>query len=197
MKCDYCTNEIPTGTEVLSDGRCFCNALHRKWWHEQGLATQAQIKPTRVLAKPKKRLTKAQWGIIVGVLFTMIGSAVGTKLGSGLFNSDASIDKQLMQIASEFNKSCPIMVDKETRLNNVVASTGKTVIYNYTLVDLSLEQVKIPQLQDYIRPRAINNVKTSPDMKMFRDNKVTMVYRYSDKAGKFLCDIKVTPEDVQ
>jgi len=39
----------------------------------------------------------------------------------------------------------------------------------------------------------INNVKTNPDLKIYRDNKVTMAYNYKDKNGIFVLKISVTP----
>ena len=35
MKCEYCNKEIPAGTEVESNGRYFCNALHKYHWEQQ------------------------------------------------------------------------------------------------------------------------------------------------------------------
>ncbi len=37
-----------------------------------------------------------------------------------------------MEIASEINKSCPMMIDKETQFDNALAMPGKVFQYNYT-----------------------------------------------------------------
>lgn len=100
----------------------------------------------------------------------------------------------MMQAASQINQSCPIMVDQETRLDNAVAMPGKIFQYNYTLVNLAKDSINISGLESYIKPMILNNVKTNPDMKSFRDNKITMTYTYKDKYGVFITRIDITPE---
>ncbi|WP_187294261.1 hypothetical protein [Olleya sp. ITB9] len=46
----------------------------------------------------------------------------------------------------------------------------------------------------YIRPNIIENVKNSPDLKTYRDNNISLDYRYYDKNGVFTMEISVTPE---
>uniref|UniRef100_A0AAU6WPS6 Uncharacterized protein n=1 Tax=Chryseobacterium endophyticum TaxID=1854762 RepID=A0AAU6WPS6_9FLAO len=38
-------------------------------------------------------------------------------------------------------------------------------------------------------------MKTSPEIKEFRDRDVTMVYTYYDKDGKKTADFKITPDE--
>jgi hypothetical protein len=68
------------------------------------------------------------------------------------------------------------------------------VQYNYTLVNLDKYEVNIDTVIKYIKPGLINNVKTNPDLKAYRDNKVTMAYNYKDKNGVFVLKINVTPD---
>jgi hypothetical protein len=86
------------------------------------------------------------------------------------------------------------MVDQDTRLDNAVALPGNVFQYNYTLVNLEKSEVNIDTVKKYIEPGIINNVKTSPDLKAYRDNKVTMAYYYKDKNGVFVLKISVTPD---
>jgi hypothetical protein len=103
-------------------------------------------------------------------------------------------DKVLMKTASEFNESCPIMIDSETRLDNTIALPSKVFQYNYTLINVEKETFDVIVLKDYLEPNITNSVRTNPDMKIFRDNKVTMNYYYKDKDGNYLFAISVTPE---
>jgi hypothetical protein len=105
-----------------------------------------------------------------------------------------SIDKEIMGVASELNKSCPIMIDRETRLDNAVAMPDKVFQYNYTLINLDKSEVIIDTLKKYVEPGIINNVKTNPDLKFYRDNKITMNYYYRDKDGEFVYKLSVTPD---
>jgi hypothetical protein len=100
----------------------------------------------------------------------------------------------MMAAASEINKTCPIMVDQYTRLDNVLAMPDNACQYNYTLVNIDKSEVNLDIVKKYIKPGLINNVKTSPDLKIYRDNKTTMVYNYRDKNGVFILKYSVTPD---
>tara|TARA_R110002049_G_scaffold2511_8_gene18413 strand:+ start:139 stop:573 length:435 start_codon:yes stop_codon:yes gene_type:complete len=113
------------------------------------------------------------------------------------FFKSPSFDQAMMEAASELNKSCPIMVDKETRLDNAVALPENTFQYNYTLVNAEKASVDIEYLTNYLEPALINNVKTSPDLKVFRDQKTTMAYYYKDMNGEFITKIEVTANEYE
>jgi hypothetical protein len=133
-----------------------------------------------------KRDYKKLLGIIVGVITCFIIQQ--------LFFKAPSFDKAMMDVASELNKSCPIMVDSETRLDNTVALPNNAFQYNYTLINLDKSEVIIDTVKKYLEPGIINNVKTNPDLKIYRDNKTTMIYYYKDKNGEFVYKLSVTPD---
>ena len=108
---------------------------------------------------------------------------------------DAVFDKMLVDAANEVNKNCPMVVDKETRLDNAVALPNKCFQYNYTLVNLVKDSLDTSYIKEFLTPKAINALKTNPSLKPFRDNKVTMCYMYKDKNDQYVCSIKVKPED--
>ncbi len=111
-----------------------------------------------------------------------------------VFFNPPSFDKIMMNAASELNESCPIMVDQYTRLDNAVALPENIFQYNYTLVDMTKAEVNPDTVRKYFEPGIINNVKSNPDLKIYRDNKTTMVYNYRDKNGEFVVKFSVTPE---
>ncbi|RKR09239.1 hypothetical protein C8C83_0859 [Flavobacterium sp. 90] len=121
----------------------------------------------------------------------IVGFAVMFFVTQSLFKP--SIDKQLTEIANEMNKSCPIRVDEYTTLKSVVALPEKTIQYNYIL-GLTKAEVKLDTVKKYIFPGVLQNVKNSPEMKPFRDNKVTLNYHYTDKNGDFVTEYIVKPE---
>ena len=43
-------------------------------------------------------------------------------------------------------------------------------------------------------PGILQNAKTNPGMKLFRDNRVTLNYYYSDKNGEYVTEYIVKPE---
>ena len=105
-----------------------------------------------------------------------------------------SIDKAMMKAASELNESCPIMVDQDTRLDNAVTLTDNIFQYNYTLVNLVKDSIDLKAFKDSMKPLILNNVKTNPDLKFYRDNKITMAYYYKDMNGEFVSKILISPD---
>ncbi|MCD8043890.1 MAG: hypothetical protein LUH10_12580 [Tannerellaceae bacterium] len=109
-------------------------------------------------------------------------------------------DKKLQVASKLFNKACPVMVDDDTRLDNTEVFPGKIFRYNYTLVNLSIEDMEalneetrnmvISQMEEYI----LNAVRTENDLKEFRDNDVTMEYNYHDKNGNPFHMFTFTPD---
>ena len=129
-------------------------------------------------------------GIIAG---TAVAAIVGILI-QNYFSEPVSFDQAMMQAASELNKSCPMMVDSETQLDNANALPDNKFQYNYTLVNYSIEELDLEQVKASIEPGIITNVRTNPDLKAYRDNNVTMVYSYKDKNQEHLFKIEVTPE---
>ncbi len=130
--------------------------------------------------------------IIIAIIFgSMIGKlSVGSPAPKAL-----SLDKLLMQTASEINKNCPFMVDKNIRADNATALLDNTIQYNYTVINYMKEEVDINQLKSNISMHLLNGIKTNPNLKIFRDNKVTMIYEYKDKVGVFLFSLKYKYDD--
>lgn len=130
-------------------------------------------------------------GSIVGVII----GAVVIKVVMNYFNPPVTFDQQLMNAAEEINKTCPFMIDKDTRLDSAIGGPGKTFKYNYTIINYAVEELNVEQLKSELAPDIINNVKTSPEMETFRENEVTIVYNYNDKNGNHLLQLKVIPGD--
>lgn len=106
-----------------------------------------------------------------------------------------AIDKQLVAVASEINKTLPMMVDKETRFDATTALPGKVLKYNYTMVNLAASQIDLSKVDASFRPQIINKVSTTPEMAPLRDQGVTFVYSYSDKDGVFITSFEIGPKD--
>jgi hypothetical protein len=105
------------------------------------------------------------------------------------------IEDQLKEAANELNKSCPMMVDSETRLDNAMTFSGNEFQYNYTLINITTEDIENEQIVEVLKPLLLNNVATNPDLHFFRENDIIMTYYYKDKNGNFLAKIPITPTD--
>ena len=111
-----------------------------------------------------------------------------------IFVKPDSFDKTMMAVASDLNKTCPIMVNQYTRLDNAVALPANVFQYNYTLVLWEKAEINIDTLRKYNEPELVNSLRTNPGLKAFRENKVTMKYSYRDKNGEFVLLVSVSPD---
>lgn len=135
--------------------------------------------------KPKKGKTL---GIIVGAI-AFILAYFGTKQ---LFKTD--LESNLQKAARELNEQTPVQMDQYTRLDSASAKGTTNFIYYYSLIDIEKSEVNLDTVNKYIRSGIIENVKTSPELKVYRDHNITMDYIYYDKNGDLVTKISVTPE---
>lgn len=146
---------------------------------------KAEIEETKA-TKPKRKFDlKTTIGFIIG--FTIMSFVTQSLL-------KPTFDKQLVEFANDFNKSCPMNLDQYTTLQNIVALPNKTIQYNYILIGITKAQVEIETLKKQVFTGILRNVKTNPDMKFFRDNDVTLNYSYSDESGAFIAKYVIKPE---
>ena len=135
--------------------------------------------------------------VLIAVVATSIGAAIGTYVVNTLMGkgSTLSFDKMLMQIAEEMNKSLPMMIDKETRLDATFPGPGNRLTYSYTLINYEKDNLDITTLRETFRPQLLTNYKTHENMKRFRENNVELHYQYKDMHGAFITDISISPSD--
>lgn len=113
-------------------------------------------------------------------------------------NKEKTVDDDLKEVAANINKTTPQNLADGVRLDSVSAQPGKIFKYNYTLTDDEKESVTPEQIESFktsAKEGALRVIKTSPDIKEFRDNDVTMVYTYYDKNGKPTADFKIAPAE--
>jgi len=139
-----------------------------------------------------KKEEKSKKGKAIGIIVGMIAFALSYYGVQQLFKKD--LESELKSAALELNKQTPMQVDQFSRLDSA-STKGKTnFIYHYTLIDLEKSEVNLDTVNKYIRPNLIENIKSSPELKVYRDNNITMDYKYYDKSGVFVTKISVTPE---
>lgn len=112
-------------------------------------------------------------------------------MGCGQFSS---FDKQLKIAADEINKTCPMMIDSDTQLDKVENFPGKIFQYTYTLINSTKADYDSIQFDSLMKSYVIENIKTNPDLQIFRDNNVTIINNYKDKTGMLIERIIVIPE---
>lgn len=110
-------------------------------------------------------------------------------------NKEKTIDDELKEAAVNMNKLTPQILNDGIRLDSVSAEPNKVFKYNYTLIQDVKENVTEEEINTFkkeAKEGAVNAIKTSADMKEFRDNDVTLKYSYYDKNGKPTADFSVT-----
>ncbi len=164
--CSHCGYELPKATPESSN------------------------QPNQQSQKSKPTNRKPLLVTIVGIIAFGIAYFVAQQVFS-----PPSIDQQLMKIANELNESCPVMVDAGTRLDNTITTPEKRFQYNYTLVDMLKENIEIESMEAYLKPQILNTIRTSPDLKFFREKGVTLVYNYKDKNSVHVLRLEFAPNE--
>jgi hypothetical protein len=128
--------------------------------------------------------------IVIGILlFCLVGYSFVR------FVIKPTVKSKLMEMqAAEINRDCPVMVDEYTQLDGASVLPDNTFQFNYTLMPIEGAQLDAGKIQNYMEPGIIEHVKTSPDMKIYRDNKMTIIYYYRDQSGATIFSITVSPE---
>lgn len=136
---------------------------------------------------------------LIGVLTTVV-SIVSLYFGMTLARSwfdrkrSSSFDSALVELSRHLNATLPMQAG-ETRLDKTTAGPGNRFTYAYTLINTSADEMDAQTLTQTMRPQIVNAYKTSPMMASFRDNRVEITYLYSDKNGRLLAVIVVSPND--
>lgn len=163
----------------------YCSVCGYKLPLSENQNIKTEIEQTKG-TKPKRKFDlKAFFGFVVGFIIMFF-------VAQSFFKP--SIDKQLVEFANELNKTCPMNIDEYTILKNVVPLPNKTIQYNYTLIGITKAEVNLDTVKKYVFPAVLQNAKSNPDMKLFRDNKVTLDYYYADKNGEFVTEYIVKPD---
>lgn len=108
-------------------------------------------------------------------------------------NNPKNLDIFLAEIANETNRDLPIMLDSRTRFDTTIALPNKTFQSIHTMINTSKEEFHINGGNLYFN--IFNNIRTNPELKIFRDNKVTMVYLYRDDSGNEIINLRFEYED--
>lgn len=123
--------------------------------------------------------------LVVAVLFIAIQK---------IFFKTPSSDKDISTFVKTMNKTCPSMIDPETRLDKVMASSDKNLQFNYTLIHMIKDSLPVEKLKNYMEPRILQKIKTSPTLNQFLYKNLTWIYSYKDMKGDFIFKITYTPE---
>ena len=160
------------------------------------------VPEVQTTVKPKKKRKNVSLLVIISLIvitLSVLGyftyqKLVENKVFETIENVINTAKNPLQLIANEMNKSCPMMVDEETRLDKVTLPSKTVFQYNYTLINYEKTEIDTVKIKSNLEQNIIRLTKTNPQMQYQRENNVTMNYIYNDKNGDYLMSIIITPE---
>ncbi len=105
----------------------------------------------------------------------------------------ASVHQALTELANQLNSSLPMRVDENTRWDSTMALPGRVLLYSYTIIGVSPEDFDRRGFESELHGVMTRNYETSPDMEVFRDARVTLVFNYRFENGQFAARVEVKP----
>lgn len=145
-------------------------------------------------------LGKALCGIIIPLL--LAGLAIPNFMAArsqAIKNKQnrMSVEDRVRDLADQLNKQQgKKMIDEVTRLEGVEALPNRTLLYKYSLITKTSSEIPLDALNQSVRPNVVKMYNTLPEMKLFRDNGITIIYQYRDKVGQLIGDFSVGPSDL-
>lgn len=119
---------------------------------------------------------------------------IGQTLTNPSTQRQTSTQGFLVQVASEMNKSLPMMVDRETQLYNVGAQEN-ILVYNYILVNYASWEVDKNEFIRVMNPTLTNSACSRPELQTLWKNGISLDYSYSGNDHKFIEKVIVMPSD--
>lgn len=103
----------------------------------------------------------------------------------------------LKQIVEDLNKKCPKMIDSETKFEGLEFIEPNKIIYKFTLINLSVQNVDTTQFKLALWPGILSTIRISSEMKKLRNNQTNIDYLYLDKYKRHIYTFKIGPKDYQ
>jgi hypothetical protein len=107
---------------------------------------------------------------------------------------DSSLYRKLHEVAVKLNRNMPQMVDSVTRVDSLVAIPDNILEYNCTLLNSEKDTMNIRLTKNNLEKKMIETIKISPDFKPYRENHVSLLYKYRDINKVLIFSIYITPD---
>lgn len=92
------------------------------------------------------------------------------------------------------NQSLPKMIDKETRLNSM-SLEGESILANYTMVNWSVERVKVEPFTLFMRERLTTKVCETEDIRVLLEEGYRATHIFLDKNANGITKITLNIDD--
>jgi thiamine biosynthesis lipoprotein ApbE len=111
----------------------------------------------------------------------------------GCTSKNRELNHKLNEMATNLNGSTPVMLDRFTRFDSASVTKDNEFCYYYTILNTTNADSLFSELKQTISENIRSQVASSPDLRIFRDNDVTLRYFYRDSLQNIVHDITVTP----
>lgn len=131
--------------------------------------------------------------IAIPAYFDYVKKAKAVSAGSASYRSEAYYSNaELAKIASEINRTLPMMVDGETQLDTTVG-INNAIAYHYTLVNYDSSTLDGDDLKKaLIENGLVQKACTTPETySNFLSKGVEMQYKYYGNDGKFVTEVTI------
>lgn len=108
---------------------------------------------------------------------------------------DRELNQKLSEMATEFNESAPVMLDQFTRFEEASVSSDNIFRHHYTVLHTHNPDSLLENRLQSLRENILSLLSTNADLRIFRENDVTIEYIYSDEDHRNIRTIKINPED--
>ena len=96
----------------------------------------------------------------------------------------------LLGLSNEFNRKCPMMVDKITRFDNTSVS-NQELRFSYTILNAVKDSVDSVGLHNYLEPIVKKGLTNNPRVEFLKQHHITIVCLYRDRKSKMLTEVRV------
>jgi hypothetical protein len=122
----------------------------------------------------KKWISVVRFIVVISVI--KLGSSFIGGFIDGYKEDEAAFKNELMSI----NKSLPEMVDKETRLDNILVQ-DRNIYYSYTLINHLIENLDISRLELTMTPQIKTSACITKETRVLLDDSRSLIYTYYAK----------------
>jgi hypothetical protein len=107
---------------------------------------------------------------------------------------DNVVELKLQKDVEATNKQGGMEIAEGVRMDSA-STTGKTIRFNYTMLEVSKEDINAATFYKATKEELIKIIGTNKEMEFYKKNNVTMAYAYYYQDGTPLSTIIIKPED--
>ncbi len=101
----------------------------------------------------------------------------------------------LTQVSKMMNSTLPMVVEEGVQWDSSYVGPGKTLNYNYTMLDYSASEIDGKMLANTIRPDLKTTICTTTETQLFPNNGVLLNFNYYGRDRNLITRVEVAPDD--